>query len=53
MASSDPISILDYRPGWADEFVQIQRSLRTVLGDLALRIDHMGRRRCRASQRKI
>jgi GrpB-like predicted nucleotidyltransferase (UPF0157 family) len=42
VAISDPIVILDYRPEWADEFSQVQRSLGEALGEQALRIDHIG-----------
>lgn len=42
MTKSDPIVILDYRPEWADEFAQVQRSLSEALGEQALRIDHIG-----------
>ena len=41
-ASARPIIIVDYRPEWADEFVEIVLSLREMLGELALRIDHIG-----------
>jgi len=34
--------ILPYQPAWQDEFQMIGRSLRQALGDLALRIDHIG-----------
>ena len=36
------ITILPYNPTWRDEFVSIGVPLRQVLGDLALRIDHIG-----------
>jgi GrpB-like predicted nucleotidyltransferase (UPF0157 family) len=36
------IVIVDATPAWADEFQGIAQSLRHALGDLALRIDHIG-----------
>jgi GrpB-like predicted nucleotidyltransferase (UPF0157 family) len=36
------IKIVPYRPAWRDEFLVIGRTLRHALGDLALRIDHIG-----------
>jgi GrpB-like predicted nucleotidyltransferase (UPF0157 family) len=36
------ITIVPYRPTWRDEFVAIGTTLRQALGDLALRIDHIG-----------
>jgi GrpB-like predicted nucleotidyltransferase (UPF0157 family) len=36
------IEIVPYDPGWPDEFQQIAARLRQGLGDLALRIDHIG-----------
>ena len=36
------ITIVPYRPTWRDEFQGIGRNLRDALGDLALRIDHIG-----------
>ncbi len=36
------ITIVPYKAIWRDEFVEIGRSLRQTLGDLALRIDHIG-----------
>ena len=36
------ITILPYNPTWRDEFVSIGVPLRQALGDLALRIDHIG-----------
>ena len=36
------ITILSYNPTWHDEFVSIGVPLRQALGDLALRIDHIG-----------
>jgi GrpB-like predicted nucleotidyltransferase (UPF0157 family) len=36
------ITILPYRPEWPGEFLSIGRSLRAAVGDLALRIDHIG-----------
>lgn len=36
------ITISPYQPGWPEEFNRIAASLRAALGDLALRIDHIG-----------
>jgi len=36
------IKIVDYRPAWPEEFAKLGRLLRASLGDLALRIDHIG-----------
>ncbi len=36
------ITIIPYNPAWRDEFVQIGGILRKVLGELAIRIDHIG-----------
>lgn len=36
------IEICSYTNRWPDEFQQIGRTLRTLLGDVALRIDHIG-----------
>jgi GrpB-like predicted nucleotidyltransferase (UPF0157 family) len=36
------IIIEPYQPGWQDEFQVIGGALRAALGDLALRIDHIG-----------
>lgn len=36
------IEILPYTTRWPEEFQQIGRQLRTILGDEALRIDHIG-----------
>jgi GrpB-like predicted nucleotidyltransferase (UPF0157 family) len=40
MAST--VEIVPYRPAWPAEFAEIARPLRQALGDLALRIDHIG-----------
>ncbi len=37
-----PVDILPYQPGWPAEFTRIAGPLRQALGDLALRIDHIG-----------
>jgi GrpB-like predicted nucleotidyltransferase (UPF0157 family) len=37
-----PVEIVDYDPRWPHEFAAIGRALRGALGDLALRIDHIG-----------
>jgi GrpB-like predicted nucleotidyltransferase (UPF0157 family) len=36
------LEILPYQPRWQDEFVEIATRLRATLGNLALRIDHIG-----------
>ncbi len=36
------IVIVDYRPEWVEDFTDIARALQEALGDLALRIDHIG-----------
>ncbi len=36
------IEIVPCKPSWPDEFVIIAKTLRQALGDLALRIDHIG-----------
>ncbi len=36
------ITIVDYQPTWTTEFAAIAATLRRGLGDLALRIDHIG-----------
>ncbi len=41
-AKSRPIVIVPYQPSWVDEFTQIGGELRRVLGDTAVRIDHIG-----------
>jgi GrpB-like predicted nucleotidyltransferase (UPF0157 family) len=40
--SANPIVVIDYRPEWAGEFRAIAYSLQQALGELALRIDHIG-----------
>lgn len=36
------ISIVPYKPSWPNEFLEKGMMLRNILGDLALRIDHIG-----------
>ena len=36
------IRIVEYRPEWVREYAEVESSLRKALGDLALRIDHIG-----------
>ena len=36
------IAIVDYRPEWREQFDRIAETLRSALGDRALRIDHIG-----------
>jgi GrpB-like predicted nucleotidyltransferase (UPF0157 family) len=38
----DPVEIVDYDPAWRVEFAAIGTALRKALGDVALRIDHIG-----------
>jgi GrpB-like predicted nucleotidyltransferase (UPF0157 family) len=38
----NPIIIVGYRLEWPEEFEAIERDLRAILGELALRIDHIG-----------
>lgn len=40
--SIEPITIIEYRPQWTEEFAAIARDLKGALGELALRIDHIG-----------
>jgi GrpB-like predicted nucleotidyltransferase (UPF0157 family) len=36
------VEIVDYRPAWPHEFAQLAATLRQQLGEMALRIDHIG-----------
>ncbi len=36
------ITIVPYKPAWPEEFLALGRDIRKALGDLALRIDHIG-----------
>src|SRR6478609_2985643 len=36
------IVIVEYRPEWHDEFAAVARPIHEALGDLALRVDHIG-----------
>jgi GrpB-like predicted nucleotidyltransferase (UPF0157 family) len=42
MQVANPIIVVPYREGWVQEFEAIASDLRETLGDLALRIDHIG-----------
>jgi GrpB-like predicted nucleotidyltransferase (UPF0157 family) len=42
MPGSSPVEIIPYQPTWPAEFVEIALPLRRALGELALRIDHIG-----------
>lgn len=42
MSVSNPIVIVEYRPEWVEEFEERARPVRDALGDLALRVDHIG-----------
>jgi GrpB-like predicted nucleotidyltransferase (UPF0157 family) len=39
---SRPIIITPYREDWPAEFARLEADLHTALGDIALRIDHIG-----------
>src|SRR5262249_35963437 len=39
---SRPIIISDYQPRWLDEFREVGRIIRTIVGTSAVRIDHIG-----------
>jgi len=39
---ADPVIIASYDPRWPDRFLRLGRSLREALGEIALRIDHIG-----------
>jgi GrpB-like predicted nucleotidyltransferase (UPF0157 family) len=39
---SDPIVVVPYDPEWPKRFAELGRQLRGALGDVALRIDHIG-----------
>jgi len=39
---SRPVIVIDYQPRWVSEFNQIASHLRAVVGNHALRIDHIG-----------
>ncbi|MBT9547287.1 MAG: GrpB family protein [Candidatus Sericytochromatia bacterium] len=38
----NPVKIINYQPSWSNEFLQIGQRLRQGLGQMALRIDHIG-----------
>lgn len=38
----DAMIIADYSPAWPEPFAVIAAQLRTALGDVAMRIDHIG-----------
>jgi GrpB-like predicted nucleotidyltransferase (UPF0157 family) len=40
--SDDPILIREYDPTWPDQFDEIAARTRTALGDLVVRIEHIG-----------
>lgn len=42
MAEARKLDIVEYRPEWQQEFTAVAGELRDALGDLALRIDHIG-----------
>jgi GrpB-like predicted nucleotidyltransferase (UPF0157 family) len=39
---ADRIEVVDYDPAWPAEFAVLGRALRQALGDVAVRIDHIG-----------
>ena len=49
---ADAVLIVGYRKTWPAEFRELAAGLRAALGDRALRIDHIGSRRCRDSRRR-
>ena len=36
------VTIVPYVPAWSDEFKSIANEIRATLGEIALRIDHIG-----------
>ncbi|MEO3875732.1 GrpB family protein [Nonomuraea sp. B12E4] len=38
----DPVEIVDHDPAWQERFAALGTALRGALGDVALRIDHIG-----------
>ncbi|HEX8228975.1 MAG TPA: GrpB family protein [Chloroflexia bacterium] len=42
MNSLNAIVIVEYRPVWVEEFAVLARSLQDALGELAVRVDHIG-----------
>jgi GrpB-like predicted nucleotidyltransferase (UPF0157 family) len=42
MPEEDPILVVSYDPGWPEEFRSIGSGLRSALGPVARRIDHVG-----------
>ncbi|MGH9629008.1 MAG: GrpB family protein [Bryobacteraceae bacterium] len=42
MATPDPVEIVPYSTEWPETFSVLGRSLRDALGDVAVRIDHIG-----------
>lgn len=39
---SEPILVVPYNPAWKDEFIHYGRAIRSILGNRAARIDHIG-----------
>ncbi|MEK4117299.1 MULTISPECIES: GrpB family protein [Paenibacillus] len=39
---SGPIIVVPYNPSWKEEFKSIGLEIRQALGELAIRIDHIG-----------
>ncbi len=42
MKSVNPIVIVEYRPEWGEEFARIDAPVREALGEMGLRVDHIG-----------
>ncbi|HVG00358.1 MAG TPA: GrpB family protein [Chloroflexia bacterium] len=42
MNNPNPLVIVDYRPEWPEEFEDIARRIQESVGELALRVDHIG-----------
>ena len=42
LAPMSEIRIVDFKPSWSTDFATLAASLRAALGDVALRIDHIG-----------
>ncbi len=42
MISIEPIEIHPYNPQWPQEFSEIGKNMRRALGEIALRVDHIG-----------
>lgn len=38
----DPVEIVDYDPGWPERFEKLAEELRDALGEVAVRVEHIG-----------